>query len=222
MRSTLRSTRTKSSDIRVITRALYCLGSRIALQARLLRRPSQTKEHVRSLLLSTAARDYRRSPRIVLARASRSKPAYFVVLRRPKSTSAHSSSARRRAITDARQGLSWLAHRAPSPPTSSSFADQRARPLTPPQHGGARLPTLAKDCLGSRIALQARLLRRPSQTKEHVRSLLLSTAARDYRRSPRIVLARASRSKPAYFVVARRRKSTPAAPAERAPLADDR
>src|SRR5215217_7809917 len=88
MRSTLRSTRTKSSDIRVITRALYCLGSRIALQARLLRRPSQTKEHVRSLLLSTAARDYRRSPRIVLARASRSKPAYFVVARRRKSTPA--------------------------------------------------------------------------------------------------------------------------------------
>jgi hypothetical protein len=38
---------------------------------------------------------------------------------------------------------------------------------------------------GSRIALGIRRLRRRSRRKERLRSLLLSTAARDFRRSPR-------------------------------------
>jgi hypothetical protein len=36
-----------------------------------------------------------------------------------------------------------LAHRADSPPTSSSLAEERTPSLAPSQHGGARLPTLA-------------------------------------------------------------------------------
>jgi hypothetical protein len=85
-----------------------------------------------------------------------------------KSVSALFSSARRRAISDARRAFcALLAHRARSPPTSSSFADE-----------------------------------------ERVCSLLLSTAARDFRRSQSFLCsARASRSIPAYFVVVRRRRA---------------
>jgi Cu/Ag efflux pump CusA len=36
-----------------------------------------------------------------------------------------------------------LAHRAVGPPTSSSLAEEKTPPLAPPQHGGARLSTLA-------------------------------------------------------------------------------
>ena len=36
-----------------------------------------------------------------------------------------------------------LAHRADRPPTSSSLAEEKTPPLAPPQHGGARLSTLA-------------------------------------------------------------------------------
>ncbi len=45
--------------------------------------------------------------------------------------------------------LELLAHRAWDPPTSASLADDEACLLPPPQHGGARFPTLAAP--GSRL-----------------------------------------------------------------------
>ena len=78
--------------------ALAPRGSRLG--ARLLRRRSQTKRRVRSLLLSTAARDPVFDCSARCARSARIAP--------------------------------W------SPPTSSSLADEKACPLAPPQHGGAR------------------------------------------------------------------------------------
>jgi hypothetical protein len=41
-----------------------------------------------------------------------------------------------------------LAHRAWNPPISSSLADDEACLLAPPQHGGARFPTLAANRSG--------------------------------------------------------------------------
>ena len=119
--------------------------SRIALGVRLLRHRSRRKQRLRSLLLSTAARDFRRSqPFLWAARASRLGSAYFVIARGGNNASARSSSAQRRAISDARSPFcGLLAHRAWGPPTSSSLAEETTPPLAPPQHSGARFPTLA-------------------------------------------------------------------------------
>ena len=100
-----------------------------------------------------------------------------------KNASAHSSSARRRAISDARS--SFLELLAQSRVESAYFVVARrgkTPPLTPPQHGGARFTDARSSFLGAAraIARGVRLLRRRSQRKERLRSLLLSTAARDF------------------------------------------
>jgi hypothetical protein len=59
------------------------------------------------------------------------------------------------------------------PPPSSSLAEERTPLLAPSPCGGARFPTLAEDCLGSRIAQWIR--------RDFRRSLRLLCAATGHR-----------------------------------------
>src|SRR5829696_10237559 len=90
----------------------------IARAIRLLHRRSQREERLRSLLLSTAARDFPTLAAVYFRSCSR--------------------------------------NRACNPPTSTSLAEGRTPPLTPPQHGGARFPD-ARSCIFSELLAQSRV-----------------------------------------------------------------
>ena len=124
----------------------------------------------------------RRGPRLVAA--------YFVVARGGNNASAHSSSARRRAIRVgllrslrslclmtrcARCDVRW---EPPSSPDPTKRVSRRTSAALSISFVGSTCRSAARTS-PARTALGGRLLRRRTRRKQRLRSLLLSTAARD-------------------------------------------